>query len=70
MSRSEAKEYEVKTMLSEGQYKAMLEVIAANGMTQAGFLRNLIVREIYESRDLVSQIAAICERAKSARKSP
>ena len=62
------KEFEVKTMLDEGQYKAMLEVIEAEGMTQAGFVRHLILQEIARSQDYVAQISAITERAKNGRK--
>jgi len=62
------KDFEVKTMLDEGQYKAMMQVIEAEGMTQAGFVRHLILREIARSQDYVAQIAAITERAKTGMK--
>ncbi len=62
------KDFEVKTMLSEGQYRAMIEVMEATGMTQAGFVRHLILREIARSEDYVAQISAITERAKNGRK--
>ena len=42
-------------MLDEGQFKAMMQVIEASGMTQAGFGRNLILREIARSQDYVAQ---------------
>ena len=64
------KDFEVKTMLDEGQYKAMMQVIEASGMTQAGFVRHLILREIARSQDYVAQIAAITERAKTGLKPP
>ena len=62
------KDFEVKTALSEAHYKAMLEVLEANGMTQAGYVRHLILTDIYRSQDLVSQMSAIAERAKKGRK--
>ncbi len=61
-------DYEVKTSLSEGQYKAMMEVMGANGMTQAGYLRHLILQDIYKSQDLVEQMQRITLRAENARK--
>ena len=62
------REFEVKTALSQAHYNAMLEVLEANGMTQAGYIRHLILRDIYQSQDLVEQMAAISERAKNGRK--
>ena len=59
------KDFEVKTALSEAHYSAMLEVLEANGMTQAGYMRHLILRDIYQSQDLVEQMTVIAERAKS-----
>ncbi len=61
------KDFEVKTMLSEGQYAAMMEVVEAKGMTQAGFVRHLILNEIAASQDYVAQITAITARTKTDR---
>lgn len=59
---------EVKTSLSEGHYNAMLEVVEALGMTQAGYVRQLILLDICEKQDLVEQMAKIAERPKTGRK--
>ena len=60
------REFEVKTMLSEGHYKMMAKALKANGMTQAGFVRHLILRYLYESQDYVVQMNA-AERAETER---
>lgn len=61
------KDFEVKTALSEGHFRAMQEVLEAKGMTQAGYIRHLILQDIYKSQELVSQMNAISERAKTGR---
>lgn len=60
------KDFEVKTQLSEAYYKEMLLVIESKGMTQAGYIRNLIQKDIHESQDLVSQMNEIMARAKNS----
>ncbi len=62
------KDFEAKTSLTDGQYKAMLEVIEAKGMTQAGYIRHLILNDIYKSQDLVEQMQLITSRSKTAKK--
>jgi hypothetical protein len=56
------KDFEVKTQMSEPHYRAMLKVIEAKGLTQAGYVRHLVLKDIYESDDLVSQMAEITSR--------
>ena len=62
------KEFEVKTNLSEGHFIAMQQVIESKGMTQAGYIRHLILKDMYESQDLVSQMNEITDRAKRGQK--
>jgi len=64
------REFEVRTALSEPHYNAMLEVLEANGMTQAGYVRHLILRDVVQSQHVVEQMNAISERARLARKAP
>ena len=59
------KDLEVKTMLTDGMYKAMLEVVEAKGLTQAGYVRHLILEDIVKSQDYVAQIQAATERAET-----
>ena len=56
------KALEAKTMLSDGIYNAMLEVIEAKGLTQAGYIRQLILEDIVKSQEYVSQIQSITDR--------
>ena len=62
------KTLEAKTMLSDGVYNAMLEVIEAKGLTQAGYIRQLILEDIVKSQDYVSQIQSITDRAEKEKK--
>ncbi len=57
------KDFEVKTHLMDGHYRAMLRVIEAKGLTQAGYVRHLILQDIVKSDDLVSQMNEITNRA-------
>ena len=59
------KTLEAKTMLSDGVYNAMLEVIEAKGLTQAGYIRQLILEDIVKSQEYVSQIQSITDRAET-----
>ncbi len=59
------KALEVKTQLADGQYAAMLEVVEAKGMTQAGYIRHLILQDIAKSQDYVALINGITERAET-----
>ena len=59
--------YEIKTSLGEAQYNAMLQVCEALGMTQAGYVRQLILRDIIQSQALVEQMAEIVESPKTGR---
>ncbi len=61
---SKVQEIEMKTKLTEGQYLAMEQVREAKGLTKAGYLRHLIVQDVVDSQDLVSQMNDIEERAK------
>ena len=62
------KTLEAKTMLSDGAYNAMLEVIEAKGLTQAGYIRQLILEDIVKSQEYVSQIQSITDRAEKEQK--
>ena len=62
------KTLEAKTMLSDGVYNAMLEVIEAKGLTQAGYIRQLILEDIVKSQEYVSQIQSITDRAEKEQK--
>jgi len=66
--RGERRPFEVKTSLSEDHYNAMLDVVDALGMTQAGYVRQLILRDIIQNQVLVEQMAAIADRPKKGRK--
>lgn len=59
------KEFDVKTLLTEGQYKAMHRVIEAKGLTAAGYIRHLVIQDIVSSEDLVSRISALTEMTKT-----
>ena len=60
------KDLEVKTHLTDGQYAAMKYVVEAKGLTQAGYVRHLILADIARSEDLVSQMQRLTSRAKKA----
>lgn len=60
--------FEIKTSLSENHYQAMLEVCEALGLTQAGYVRQLILNDIVEKRVLVEQLTAIVERPKKGKR--
>ena len=61
---------EVKTTLSESHYRAMLEVADALGMTQAGYIRTVVLKDVCQSQELVERMAAITARARNGRKRP
>ena len=67
---AQARVMEVKTSLSESHYNAMLEVIDALGMSQAGYIRTLILRDICQSQELVERMAAITARSRTGRNKP
>ena len=56
------KEFDARTQLSDFQWRAMQQVIEAKGLTQAGYIRQLILQDIVGSQDLVDQMSAIKER--------
>ena len=60
-------EMEIKTMLTEDQYRAMEAVRSVKGMTLAGYLRHLVLEDICNSDAQVSQFSEILERAKAGR---
>lgn len=62
-------DFEVKTALSEADYKAMHDLMQAKGLTQAGYIRNVILKDICHSQDVVFQMNAIRERAMAGPKS-
>jgi hypothetical protein len=64
------KDFEAKTTLTDGQYNAMLIVIDAKGMTQAGYIRHLILQDIANSQGYVALISAITNRSETTRLSP
>lgn len=59
------KEHTVKTSLTEAQLVAFEEVLEAKGMTQAGYIRHLIIIDICKSQDLVCQMNQINDRSKT-----
>ena len=65
---SDRRPIEVKTTLSESHYNLMLDVCEALGLTQAGYVRSLIHRDIVEKQQLVEQMAELAERPKPARR--
>lgn len=64
---SERRPFEIKTTLSEAHYNAMLDVCEAMGLTQAGYVRMLILRNVIESQSLVEQMTALAERPRTGR---
>lgn len=64
------KDFEAKTTLTDGQYNAMLLVVEAKGMTQAGYIRHLILQDIASSQDYVALINEITGRSETTRISP
>lgn len=60
------KDLEVKTHLSDDHYRAMQRVMEAKGLTQAGYMRHLILQDIVTSEDLVCRMNDIIGRAKEA----
>ena len=64
------KDLEAKTMLTDGQYNAMLVVVEAKGMTQAGYIRHLILQDIANSQDYVALINNITGRTGTVPLSP
>jgi len=64
------KDFEAKTTLTDGQFNAMLTVVEAKGMTQAGYIRHLILQDIANSQDYVALINDVTERAETAQLSP
>lgn len=68
MAGGDRRPFEVKTTLSESQYNAMLDVVEALGLSQAGYVRQLILRDILQNQELVEQMSAIAKRPKKGRK--
>lgn len=64
------KDFEAKTTLTDGQFNAMLMVVEAKGMTQAGYIRHLILQDIASSQSYVALINDITGRAETTRISP
>lgn len=64
------RDIEAKTMLTDGQYDAMMRVIDAKGMTQAGYIRHLILQDIAGSQDYVALISAVTASPTTCRKPP
>lgn len=64
------KGFEAKTMLTDGQFNAMQIVIEAKGMTQAGYIRHLILQDIARSQDYVTLINAVTDRSETTRFPP
>lgn len=56
------KDFEVKTKLSEGQFKAMKEVAENKGLSNAEYLRNLILMDVYKSQNWLSRIKSILKK--------
>ena len=65
---SERRPMEVKSTLSESHYAAMLDVVEALGLTQAGYIRQLILNDIVAKKALVEHMAEIQERPRRGRK--
>lgn len=53
------KDFEVKVMLTEGQFKAIKRVADAKGMTIAGYFRNKALHGVADSENLVSQLETL-----------
>lgn len=50
------KDVPVKTLLTEGQYKAMKVVVEARGFSESGYIRHVILNDISATEDLVCQM--------------
>ncbi len=61
------KDLEARTTLTDGQYNAMMKVIAAKGMTQAGYIRHVILQDIAQSQDYVALITAVTEASETGK---
>lgn len=64
------KDFEAKTTLTDGQFNAMLVVVEAKGMTQAGYIRHLVLQDIANSQGYVALINEITSRSETTRLSP
>ena len=62
------KDIPVKTLLNEGQYKYMKQLIAARGFSESGYLRHLIITDMAATEDLVEQMTRLTIRDDSATK--
>lgn len=58
------RDLDAKTTLTANEYRAMEAVVLAKGMTQAGYIRNLILTDICDSQDTVSKIEGILQSVK------
>lgn len=56
IKKKTAKSILMKTHLSEGQHAVAIETMEAKGLTQAGYLRHLILQDCAACEDLVRQI--------------
>lgn len=63
------KDIPVKTLLNEGQYKYMKQLIAALGFTESGYLRHLIITDMAAKEELVSQMTRLTISDESGMKS-
>lgn len=63
------KDIPVKTLLSEGQYKYMKQLIAALGFTESGYIRHLIITDMAAKEALVSQMTRLTISEESDHKS-
>ena len=62
------RDLEVKTTLTDKEYTAMLRVVEANGFTQAGYFRHLILEDIVQSQSFVTAINHLTDSPETAEK--
>lgn len=56
------KEFEIKANFTDSQYKAVMRVVDAMGMTTSGFVRHVILHYLVEQEDVVSRMLELTGR--------
>ncbi len=62
------KDFEIKFSVTEWQYKAIMRVVDAMGMTVAGFVRHVILHFIVDHEDKVSRMIELTARSENVQK--
>lgn len=57
------KDFEIKANFTDSQYKAVMRVVEAMGMTTSGFVRHVILHYLVDHEDKVSRMIELTGRS-------